>query len=67
MSLLQSHFVLMVLYSAGTSVFFSFLLKPDLRSGVRFGALLLAVMVGGAILLAWLMYPFPSPLSPAAG
>ena len=53
----------MVLYSLGLSAFFAFLLKQDLKSGLRFGGILLAVMVLGAVLLAWIMYPFPAPLS----
>jgi hypothetical protein len=59
----MSHFLLMALFSLGVSVFFAFLLKPDLKSGLRFGVILFLVMVVGALALAWLMYPFPAPLS----
>lgn len=61
--MLQSHLFLMILYSLGVSAFFGFLLKPDLKSGIRFGVTLFLVMVVGAILLAWIMYPFPRSLS----
>jgi len=59
----MSHFLLMALFSLGVSVFFAFLLKPDLKSGLRFGIVLFLVMVMGTLVLAWLMYPFPTPLS----
>jgi len=59
----MSHFILMALFSLGVSVFFAFLLKPDLKSGLRFGIVLFLVMVMGTLVLAWLMYPFPTPLS----
>lgn len=63
MALLESHFFLMLLFSLGVAVFFSFLLKPDLRSGLRFGLFLFAIMVGGALLLSWIMFPFPRPIT----
>ena len=63
MRLLQSHFILMVLWSVGVSLYFAFLLKPTSRERIRFFAILLAIMIGGGLAVGWLMYPFPRPLS----
>ena len=56
---MQSHFLHMVLYSTLVSVFFAVLVRHTRRDRLRFGALLWLGMVGGAMLLAWVMYPFP--------
>ena len=63
MAIFESHFLLMVFFSLGVSVFFAFLLKPDMRTRLRFSLILFLVMVGGALAVAWLMFPFPRPLS----
>lgn len=56
----QSHLFLMTLYALLVSVFFTLLWKRDRRSQIKiFLQLFLGMLVGG-ILLAWLMYPFPS-------
>ena len=56
---MQSHFLHMVLYSTLVSLFFAVLVRHTRRDRVRFGTLLWLGMVGGAMLLAWVMYPFP--------
>jgi len=55
-----SHFLLMTLYAFLVSAFFSLLWKRSGRARWRLFLQLFACMMGGAILLAWLMYPFPS-------
>lgn len=56
----MSHFLLMVLYSLLVSAFFAILWRRDRRGQlILFGQLFLG-MVGGGLLLAWVMYPFPS-------
>jgi len=54
------HFLLMVLYALLVSVFFALLWRRDRHARVKLFLQLFVGMVGGALLLAWLMYPFPS-------
>jgi uncharacterized membrane protein YfcA len=56
----MSHFMLMMLYAFLVSLFFSLLWRRNPRPRLRlFLQLFLGMMLGG-LLLAWLMYPFPS-------
>ncbi len=55
-----SHLLLMGLYALLVSLFFAILWRRDRRSQVKLFLQLFLGMVGGALLLAWLMYPFPS-------
>ncbi len=61
----ESHILLMTLYALLVSVFFALLWRQDRKPRIKlFLQLFLGMMVGG-LLLAWLMYPFPSaPPSP---
>ncbi len=54
-----SHFFLMVLYSLVVSLFFSLLWKRNRKEQVKLFLQLFLGMVGGGLLVAWLMYPFP--------
>lgn len=56
----MSHFFLMVLYASLLSVFFSVLWRRALREQAKLFLQLFLGMVGGGLLVAWLMYPFPS-------
>ncbi len=56
---MRSHLFHMLLYSAIVAVFFAVLLRRDIRSQLRLGGILWTSMVGGALLLAYLMFPFP--------
>jgi hypothetical protein len=49
----------MLLYSSLVAGFFAILMRRTLRDRVRFGAMIWLAMVGGALILAYLMYPFP--------
>ena len=55
-----SHALLMFLYSLLVSVFFAALWKRQRRAQIKLFLQLFVGMLGGGILLAWLMYPFPS-------
>jgi len=55
-----SHFVNLLVYATLVSAFFGLLLRRETKEQLRLGGMLWATMVGGALLLAWLMYPFPS-------
>jgi uncharacterized membrane protein YfcA len=60
-----SHFLLMVVYALLVSVFFAVLWRRERREQVKLFLQLFVGMVGGGLLLAWLMYPFPqSPPAP---
>jgi cytochrome bd-type quinol oxidase subunit 2 len=55
-----SHFLLMVLYALIVSLFFSLLWRRGRREQVKLFLQIFLGMVGGGLLVAWLMYPFPS-------
>ena len=55
----MSHFFLMVLYSLVVSLFFTLLWRRERKEQVRLFLQLFLAMVGGGLLVAWLMYPFP--------
>ncbi len=55
-----SHGLLMLLYAFLVSCFFAVLWKRDRGQQVKLFLQIFLGMVGGALLLAWLMYPFPS-------
>jgi cytochrome bd-type quinol oxidase subunit 2 len=55
----MSHFFLMVLYSLVVSLFFTLLWRRERKEQVRLFLQLFLGMVGGGLLVAWLMFPFP--------
>jgi cytochrome bd-type quinol oxidase subunit 2 len=55
-----SHFLLMVVYALLVSLFFTALWRRERREQVVLFLQLFLGMVGGGLLAAWLMYPFPS-------
>lgn len=59
------HFLLLLVYALMVSSFFTLLWRRQRRDRIRLFLQLFLGMVGGALLLAWLMYPFPGgPPSP---
>jgi heme/copper-type cytochrome/quinol oxidase subunit 4 len=50
---------MMVLYALLVSFVFAMLLKDDRREQVRTGAMMFGGFVAAALVLSWLMYPFP--------
>lgn len=56
----MSHGLLMVLYALLVSLFFAVLWKRERRFQVKLFLQIFVGMVGGALIIAWLMYPFPS-------
>ena len=56
---MKSHLLHLLLYSALVSTFFGTLARPTVQSRVRLGVVIWLAMVGGTLLLAWIMYPFP--------
>jgi hypothetical protein len=55
----MSHFLVMTLHSLLVAVFFAFLTRDGLRPRLKVSVFLFAGMMTGAMLLAWLMYPYP--------
>lgn len=58
--LARSHFFLMVIFAALLGLFFALLWRRQRRSQVKLFLQIFLGMVLGGLLLAWLMYPFPS-------
>ena len=56
---MRSHLFLLVLFAFFVSLVFAVLAKDDTREQLRLGALMFAGFVACAIVLGWLMYPFP--------
>ena len=56
---MRSHFFHMLIYATVVAVFFAVLLRRTPRGQFRLGGTLWLAMVGGALLLAYLMAPFP--------
>jgi hypothetical protein len=55
----QSHLVLLVLFAFFVSLVFAVIAREDTREQVRLGGLMFAGFVASALVLGWLMYPFP--------
>ncbi len=56
----MSHFLLMVIHAAMVSLFFAALWRRERGPQIKLFLQVFLSMVGGGLLLAWLMFPFPS-------
>jgi hypothetical protein len=56
---MPSHFLLLVLFAFFVSLTFALLAKDDVREQARFGGMMFAGFIAAALVLGWLMYPFP--------
>ena len=56
---MTSHFLLLVLFSFFVSLVFSVLLRDDPRQQIRTGGMMFGGFIVTALVLGWLMYPFP--------
>ena len=56
---MHSHFLLLALFAFFVSLVFSLLAKDDPKEQVRFGGMMFAAFLAAAVVLGWLMYPFP--------
>jgi len=59
MAVMRSHLVLLILFAFFVSLVFAVLAKDDAREQLRLGGLMFAGFVISALVLGWLMYPFP--------
>jgi hypothetical protein len=57
--MMTSHFLLLVVFAFFVSLVFAVLLRDDARSQLRFGGIVFGGFVLSAVVLGWLMYPFP--------
>ncbi len=55
----MDHFLLLVWHALLTSTFFAFLWKSGARDRRILFLKSFTIMVGGGLLLGWLMFPFP--------
>jgi hypothetical protein len=56
---MQSHFALLVVFAFFVSLVFAVIAKDDLPQQLRFGGMMFGGFLVAAIVLGWLMYPFP--------
>ena len=56
----MSHFGLMLVYALLLSLFFAALWRRERRAQIRLFAELFGGLIGGAVVLGWLMYFFPA-------
>lgn len=56
----MTHLALMALYALVVSVFFALLARRTVRGRLRLGAAIFFGLLLGALVLGWLMAPFPS-------
>ena len=56
---MTDHFLVMALFAFFVSLVFAVIAKDDVREQLRFGGLMFAGFLVSAIVLGWLMYPFP--------
>ena len=57
--MMRSHLVLLVIFAFFVSLVFAVIAKDDLREQVRFGGMMFGGFLASALVLGWLMYPFP--------
>ena len=56
---MRSHFLLLTLFAFFVSLVFALLTKDDRKEQVRFGGTMFIGFIAAAVVLGWLMYPFP--------
>jgi len=59
MGSMTSHFLLLLVFAFFVSLVFSVLLRDEPREQLRTGAMMFGGFIATAIVLGWLMYPFP--------
>jgi hypothetical protein len=57
--MMQSHFVLMLIFSLCVSSVFAGLLREEPREQLAIGARMFGAMIAAAMVLGWVMFPFP--------
>ena len=57
--MIRSHFLLLVLFAFFVSLTFALISKDEPKEQLKFGGMMFAGFVATALVLGWLMYPFP--------
>jgi hypothetical protein len=57
--MMQSHLVLLVMFAFFVSLVFAVIAKDDAGDQLRFGGMMFGGFLASAVVLGWLMYPFP--------
>jgi undecaprenyl pyrophosphate phosphatase UppP len=55
----HSHLLLLILFSFFVSLVFALIAKDDVKERLRFGGMVFGGFIVSAIVLGWLMFPFP--------
>lgn len=58
--MIPSHFVALVLFSGLVSAVFATLMREDKAARLRFGLMVFGSFIASALVVGWLMYPFPN-------
>jgi hypothetical protein len=56
---MQSHLALLAMFAFFVSFVFAVIAKDEPRDQLRFGGLMSGGFLASALVLGWLMYPFP--------
>ena len=56
---MKSHLVLMAIFAFFVSLVFAVIAKDETREQLRFGGMMFGGFLASALVLGWLMYPFP--------
>ena len=56
---MRNHITLMFLYATLTALFFALLWRERKDERIRLFLIIFCSLFGGAIVVGWLMYPFP--------
>jgi hypothetical protein len=56
---MHSHVFLLVLFAMFVSLVFAVIARDNAREQIKLGGLMFAGFLASAIVLSWLMYPFP--------
>jgi ABC-type sugar transport system permease subunit len=57
---IASHLLALIVFSTLVSLVFATLLREDRKARVRFALMTFGAFVLSAVVVGWLMYPFPS-------
>jgi hypothetical protein len=55
----HSHIFLLVLFAFFVSFVFALIARDEMQEQLRFGGMLFAGFIAAAVVLGWLMFPFP--------
>jgi hypothetical protein len=56
---MASHVLLLAIFAFFVSLIFAVIAKDDVRDQLRFGGMMFGGFLASAVVLGWLMYPFP--------